>query len=63
MRLGRVLKKYRLMEEMDLRTLSKAIGLSPATLMRMEHGHEPSGRTLASIFNWLTGAPDADHAG
>jgi transcriptional regulator with XRE-family HTH domain len=53
-KLGRVLKRYRLMEEMDLRSLAKQIGCSAATLMRVEMGHTPSGETLAKIIHWLT---------
>ena len=51
--LGEVLKKWRLMKEMNLRTVAKQIGLGTATLMRIEHGRDPSGRSLAAILNWL----------
>ena len=54
-RLGRVLRRYRLMEELSLRSLGKQIGMSASTLLRIERGHDPSGRVLAAIFRWLTG--------
>jgi transcriptional regulator with XRE-family HTH domain len=53
-RLGQVLRRYRLMEETDLRTLAKQIGIGAATLMRLEQGRDPSGETLAKVLNWLT---------
>ena len=53
MKLGVVLKKYRLMMELDLRTLAKEMGISAATLMRVEMGHQPSGETLSRILIWL----------
>ncbi len=53
MRLGKVINKYRLMMELDLRTLAKEIGISAATLMRVEMGHQPGGKTLSLILFWL----------
>lgn len=54
MRLGKVLKKYRLMCELDLRTLAKEIGTSAPTLMRLEMGHDPEYRTFKKILDWLS---------
>ena len=54
MRLGIVLKKYRLMMELDLRTLSKDIGIGASTLMRIEMGHDPDYRTFKKILDWLS---------
>lgn len=53
MKLGIVLKKWRLMAELDLRTVAKEIGIGAATLMRIERGHVPDGLTLARIMAWL----------
>lgn len=53
MRLGLVLKKYRLMMEYDLRAVAKEIGISAATLMRIEHGREIDAKTFLKIINWL----------
>ena len=51
--LGEVLKKWRLMKELDLRMAAKQFSLAPSTLMRIEHGRDPSGKSLAAILNWL----------
>jgi len=55
MRLGEVLKKWRLMKEYDLRTASKLMGIGTATLLRVEMGHSPGGKTLARLLKWLMG--------
>jgi hypothetical protein len=44
------------MEERGLRGLGKEIGVSAATLMRLEQGRDPSGATLARILHWLLSA-------
>ncbi len=54
MRLGAVLHKWRLMQDMSVRDAAKEIGLSPATFSRLENGREIDARTLMKIFNWLT---------
>ena len=55
MRLGVVLRKWRLMCEKDLRTAAKEIGLgSAATLMRFEQGYDPDFRTWIKLMRWLT---------
>lgn len=59
MRLGSVLRKWRLMCELDLRTAGKQMGLSAATLLRIEQGHDLSGVSLAKIINWLIVAKGA----
>ncbi len=52
--LGEVLRKWRTMKELDLRTAAKQMGIiSASTLMRIEHGRDPSGKSLAMILNWL----------
>lgn len=54
MKLGIVIKKYRLMMELNLRSLSKEIGIGAATLMRVEMGHEPSYTNFKKILDWLS---------
>jgi transcriptional regulator with XRE-family HTH domain len=53
-RLGKVIKKYRLMVEQSLRETSKEIGIGPATLMRIEMGHDPDYQTFKKILDWLS---------
>lgn len=54
MRIGIVLKKYRLMMEMDLRSLSKEIGIGASTLMRLEMGHNLDYGTFKKVLDWLS---------
>lgn len=53
MRLGEVIRKWRVMNELDLRTVASEIGISAATLMRLEQGRTPDGDTLAKVLAWL----------
>jgi hypothetical protein len=53
MRLGDVLRKWRLMREEDLRTSADRFGISAATLSRIETGGDCDGKTLAKILNFL----------
>jgi transcriptional regulator with XRE-family HTH domain len=52
-KLGRVIRKYRVTSELTLREVGKEIGISAATLMRIEGGRDPDGSTLAKILAWL----------
>lgn len=54
MRLGSVLRKYRLMQELTVRELAVEIGISFPTLSRVENGLGIDANTLMKIFNWLT---------
>lgn len=40
--------------EMSIRPAAKLMGLSAATLCRIEAGHSPDGESLMKILNWLT---------
>ena len=53
MRLGTVMRRWRLMEERTLRNVAKEIGVSAATLMRFEQGQDLSGTALHKILLWL----------
>lgn len=53
MRLGIVIRKYRLMSELGIRELAKEIGTSTATLSRIERGFPADGNTLAKVLVWL----------
>lgn len=53
-KLGAVLRCYRLLKELDLRTLGKEIGISAPTLMRIEAGRATDADTLMKILNWMT---------
>jgi transcriptional regulator with XRE-family HTH domain len=53
MKLGKVIRTYRLMQELTLRELGQEIGIGAATLMRIEKGHDPDGPTLVKVQAWL----------
>jgi len=52
--LGEVLKRWRMVGDVDIRTLSGIIGISPATLSRIENGKDCDAKTLVKILRWLT---------
>jgi transcriptional regulator with XRE-family HTH domain len=53
MRIGIIIKKWRLVNEITIRDLAAEIGISAATLYRVETGRAPDGLTLIKIFDWL----------
>jgi transcriptional regulator with XRE-family HTH domain len=53
MKLGKVIRKYRVTSELSLRDVGKEIGIGAATLMRLEQGRDPDGATLAKVLTWL----------
>lgn len=53
MKLGQVIRKYRVTSELTLREVGKEIGIGAATLMRLEQGRDPDGATLAKVLGWL----------
>lgn len=58
MRLGIVLRKWRLMFDLEVKDVAKEIGISASTLSRLEGGSMPDGETLAKVLCFLM-APDA----
>jgi len=57
--LGDVLRKWRIMNERDLRGVAAEIGISAATLMRIEQGKDCDGQTLFTLLQWLMGRKKA----
>jgi transcriptional regulator with XRE-family HTH domain len=53
MKLGQVIRRYRVTSELSLREIGKEIGIGAATLMRLEQGRDPDGQTLAKVLAWL----------
>ena len=53
MRLSEVLRQYRWASQQGLRPLSKEIGLSAATLNRIELGKSPDYRSMLKLLHWL----------
>lgn len=62
MKLGTVIRKYRVNSELSLREVGKEIGIGAATLMRLEQGRDPDGQTLAKVLAWLFTAEDGTRA-
>lgn len=56
MKLGAVIRRYRVTNELSLREVGKEIGIGAATLMRLEQGRDPDGQTLARVLTWLFSA-------
>jgi len=48
-----ILKKWRLINEIGPREIADEIGISPATLYRIEEGRALDAKTLLKILNWL----------
>lgn len=51
--LGELIRLYRSVNNINVRTMSKTIGVSPATLSRIENGKEMSADSLMKLMNWL----------
>jgi transcriptional regulator with XRE-family HTH domain len=53
MKLGEIIRKYRLHQELTIRELAKDIGVGTATLHRIENGENMDGDTLSKIVIWM----------
>jgi transcriptional regulator with XRE-family HTH domain len=53
MKLGQVIRRYRVTSELSLREVGREIGIGAATLMRLEQGRDPDGATLTKVLMWL----------
>ena len=53
MRLGEVIRKFRVMSELSQRDLANQIGVNVSTLCRIENGEGMDGKTLAKVLGWL----------
>jgi transcriptional regulator with XRE-family HTH domain len=51
--LGRILRAYRLLGELEQRTLAKRIGISASTLCRLEMGHQPDATIMLHVWTWM----------
>lgn len=53
MRLGLILRKYRVVSEITLREFGQKMGISAATLLRIEQGKECDSFTLTKVLMYL----------
>ncbi len=51
--LGQVLKAYRQKNDIGTRELAATLGVSAATLNRIEHGFPMDAKTMIKFINWL----------
>lgn len=55
MRIGPILRRWRINENISQRELARRIGISHSTLCRLEAGENVDGETLAAVICWLVG--------
>ena len=56
MRLGKIIRRWRLSNEFSVRQISQEIGIAPSTLIHMEMGKvPPHSATLIAVMQWLLG--------
>ena len=53
MRLGEVIRKWRMMSELSIRDAAAMIGIPATTMHRLESGDDVDGRTLIAVLTWL----------
>lgn len=53
MNLGEILRKWRLMSELDIRSAAELMKTDASTLCRIEQGRAPSAATLRNILLWM----------
>lgn len=53
MRLGEVIKGWRRDEYKNIRDAAKTIGISPATLSRIENNKPVNGHIMVTVMLWL----------
>jgi len=56
MKLGDLLRKWRRASDFNLQEASARIGISVATLSRIERGYAMNGDVLAKVLVWLLGS-------
>ena len=52
MRICEILRLWRKMADLGIREAAQEMGISPATLSRVERGGDVDGKTLAKIIMW-----------
>ncbi len=53
MRLGEVIRAWRMRKEMSLRDVAEEMRIAPATLLRIEQGRGCDSGTLARVLAWM----------
>lgn len=55
MRVGQVIKKWRILTESNYKDVAREIGIGSGTYLRIESGKMPDGPTLLKLQSWLFG--------
>ena len=58
MRLNELIATWRWAQKIPAHQVAKSIGVSTATLCRIERGENMDGATLAKVLNWMTRPSD-----
>lgn len=58
MRIGQIIADYRFTNRKGIREQAAEIGISPATLSRIENGKSCDGESMAKLILWLISDPD-----
>ncbi len=53
MRLGTLIRKWRAVEEKNLRDVAKDVGIGVSTLSRIENGEQCDSGTLTKLLAWV----------
>lgn len=59
MRVGGIIRRWRVNTDLNIRDVAAEIGIMPSTLSRIERGLPMDGKTLAKLMTWLTAAPES----
>lgn len=51
--LGRLIRCWRLIEELNLREAGRLLGISAPSVMRLEQGREVDASTFLKLMNWM----------
>jgi transcriptional regulator with XRE-family HTH domain len=54
MRIGKILRKWRIVNELSIKDVAGSIGLAPSTLFKIENDAPVDAPTLMRLINWLT---------
>lgn len=56
MRVGAIIRKWRMVSELPVRDVADQIGIAASTLTHIEHGKTPPhSETLIALISWLIG--------
>lgn len=59
MRLGAIIRKWRMVNDYAVRDIAEQIGIAPSTLVHIEQGTTPPhSETLIALMSWLIGDED-----